>query len=617
MLRFSGEIDFRVLAAPVTPLAVQSRNEFRGLASPGLALRWNARHADLQFHNGTLALAIGHARGASRSGASEAARWLDRYQRLAESAADEVGGGFSVVIVDFSKRCAMVFVDRFGIEPLCYRIGDATLGFADTACDVPGSTKTLSRQSLFDYLYFHVIPAPRTVYGDVLRLEPAHRLTASAASTASARYWKPQFAESDHGQRSERMVQFVDLVRRAVDEEAEESSTACFLSGGTDSSTIAGVLTRLRGVPAHAYSIGFEEKGYDEMAYARIAARHFGLVHHEYYVTPDDLVGAIPKMAASFDQPFGNSSVLPAYFCALRAREDGSTRLLAGDGGDELFGGNSRYAMQKAFEVYHALPRRLRHTVLEPAACNSALFRGVPGFRQLGGYVRHSRAEMPDRLNAFNLLHFVGIEALLDPDFRAGLDEAEPIELQRETWAKSTAGSLVNRMLEYDWKFTLGDSDLPKVRAAVQLANMTVGYPFLSRELADFSLHVPPDWKVKGFTLRWFFKRALRSFLPNEILRKKKHGFGLPFGTWALRHSGLRDLAEDALRGIAERGIVRPAIANELLTTRLPQEPGFYGELVWILMMLELWMRSHETSVSLATSEETARPASLAAGGRR
>ena len=491
------------------------------------------------------------------------------------------------------------------------------LAFADTACDVPGSAKVIDPQSLFDYLYFHVIPAPRTVYGDVLRLEAAHRLVASATATTSTPYWKPRFVENDRGRRATRMVEFSDTVQRAVDEEADEASTACFLSGGTDSSTIAGMLTRLRGEPVHAYSIGFEAEGYDEMAYARIAARHFGLRHHEYYVTPDDLVGAIPAVAASLDQPFGNSSVLPAYFCALRAREDGFTRMLAGDGGDELFGGNSRYAMQNAFELYHALPRGLRKRILEPVATDWPLFRRAPGLRQLGGYVRHARTEMPDRLNAFNLLDFIGIETVLDPAFRASIDVADPVRRQRETWRRSDAPSLTNRMLEYDWKFTLADSDLPKVRAAAQLADVTVGYPFLSRELTDFSLGLPPAWKVKRFTLRWFFKQALRDFLPVEILRKKKHGFGLPFGTWVLRHPRLHALAEDALHGVAERGIIQPRVAHELLADRLPTAPGFYGELVWILMMLEFWLRAHGTNASFAMQDDAVHPKRLTAGAAR
>ena len=594
MLRMRGQIDFAALGAPParTP-AIESRGDNRMVSVPGLSLWWDARHADVAFRNGIAAIAVGNARDGSAPASGEAARWIERYERHAIEAPASVGGGFAVAIVDGNARRALMFVDRFGIQPLCYAARAGRVAFADAACDVPGSARVIDRQSIFDYLYFHVIPAPRTIYDDVRRIEPAHRVVAAANSVRSESYWTPAFVENDRSDLPGRLREFTAIVERCVAEEADAPATACFLSGGTDSSTIAGMLTRIRGEPATAFSIGFEAEGYDEMDYARIAARHFGLVHHEYYVTPDDLVDAIPRVAASFDQPFGNSSVLPAYFCAMRARERGFVRMLAGDGGDELFGGNSRYAMQNVFELYHRLPQRLRRTILEPVS-DTRLFRSVLGLRQMGGYVRHARAPMPDRLNAFNLLLFVGIEALLEPDFRAGVDAGAPLAQQRATWRTCEAPSLVNRMLAYDWKFTLADSDLPKVRAATQLAGTDVGYPFLGLALTDFSLRLPPDWKVRRHALRWFFKRALRDFLPVEIVRKKKHGFGLPFGTWLIRNPELRAMAEASLGGFADRGIVSPAAIRQLLQHRLAEAPGFYGELVWILLMLEQWLRAHE-----------------------
>jgi len=614
MFRFKGEIEFDALTVPAVAPAMASYGDHRELAAPGLTLRWDARHVDVALRNGLLALAAGRARDAKTERSSEALRWLDRYERSGECAADDVGGGFSIVIVDFAKQKALLWVDRFGIEALCYRSTRGTLAFADGACNVPGAATTIDAQSLFEYLYFHVVPAPATIYQEVLRLEAAHRLTASAAIAKPSCYWKPRFIENDRSDLLARSDRFVELIREAVEQEADDESTACFLSGGTDSSTIAGMLMQMRGGPAHAYSIGFDAAGYDEMAYARIAARHYGLSHDEYYVTPTDVVEAMPLLAASFDQPFGNSSVLPAYLCAARARRDGFTRMLAGDGGDELFGGNSRYAVQKAFEVYHCLPHTLRRSVLEPAASNITLFRTLPGLRQLGGYVRHARPDLPDRLNAFNLLQYVGIDDLLEPTLRARIDPAAPLARQRDVWAHSSARALVNRMLEYDWKFTLADSDLPKVRAATRLADVSVGYPFLARELADFSLQLPGQWKVRRFTLRWFFKRALRDFLPREIVRKRKHGFGLPFGAWLLRHPPLRELVEDALRGVGQRGIVQPGIVRGILDTRLREAPGFYGELVWILTMLELWLRAHENEAVLPANSPIERQARIMAG---
>ncbi len=596
MLRCQGLIDFAQLSAPPERMpAFEVEGDLTIVTLPGVELRWNPSFADVALANGKLALAWGRARGnGALSARGEAARWLERYARDGEKAAEKVGGGFAALILDFDARKAQLFVDRFSIETACYRWTEGRFGFSDSAVDVPETLHEIDPQSVYDYLYFHVIPAPQTIFRDVRRVEPAHQVTASAAACVTAPYWRPVFVEDDNHDLEGRKKQFVEVVQQCVEEEADEPSTACFLSGGTDSSTVAGMLTRLRGTPVSAYSIGFEAAGYDEMEYARIAARHFGLEHREYYLTPDDLVTAIPKVAASYDQPFGNSSVLPAYYCALKAREDGCTRMLAGDGGDELFGGNSRYAMQKVFQLYHALPMGLRQAVLEPAATQWGLFRRVPGFKQMGGYVRHSRVAMPDRLDTFKLLNQLGEEQLFEPDFLASVDRQRPQEQQRATWNECNAESLLNRMLAYDWKYTLADSDLPKVRGATQLAGVNVGYPLLGRALLDFSLSIPPEWKLKRLKLRWFFKEALRGFLPDEILRKKKQGFGLPFGPWTLRHAALRDLAHESLEGVASRGIVRPAFARELLDKRLPEAPGYYGEMVWILMMLEQWLRAHE-----------------------
>ncbi len=148
-------------------------------------------------------------------------------------------------------------------------------------------------------------------------------------------------------------------------------------------------------------------------------------------------------------------------------------------------------------------------------------------------------------------------------------------------------------MLAFDWRYTLAESDLPKVRGSTQLAGLSVGFPFLDDALLDFSLRLPTAYKLKGLKLRWFFKEALRGFLPDEIITKRKQGFGLPFGVWANRHDALKALAVDSLHGLAARGIVRPEFLNVLLKTHLPAHPGYYGEMVWILMMLEQWLRSH------------------------
>jgi asparagine synthase (glutamine-hydrolysing) len=298
--------------------------------------------------------------------------------------------------------------------------------------------------------------------------------------------------------------------------------------------------------PPSTYAIGFDEAGYDEMNYARIAARHFGTEHHEYYVTPDDLVQNIARVAASFDQPFGNSSALPAFLCALRAKEDGVTRLLAGDGGDELFGGNSRYAMQRVFGWYGKIPVKLRSAFLEPVLGLDAASR-IPLLRKASSYIRQANVPMPDRLQTHNLMLRLGTRDMLTPGFLAQVDTDSAIRQQRQVWTQADTVNDVDRELAFDWRYTLAENDVPKVRDTAALAGVQVGFPLLDQELLEFSLRLPPDYKLRGLRLRWFFKEALRGFLPDEIIAKKKHGFGLPFGVWMMRHPPLHALAADSV----------------------------------------------------------------------
>jgi asparagine synthase (glutamine-hydrolysing) len=148
-------------------------------------------------------------------------------------------------------------------------------------------------------------------------------------------------------------------------------------------------------------------------------------------------------------------------------------------------------------------------------------------------------------------------------------------------------------MLAFDWKFTLTDNDLPKVIGTAALAGLGIGFPLLSEDLVEFSLKLPSNWKVRGVDLRWFFKEALRDFLPRPIIEKKKHGFGLPFGIWMLEDEALRSFATEALRSLATRKIVVPSFVDALLDTRLPAYPSYYGEMVWVLMILELWLQEY------------------------
>ena len=485
-------------------------------------------------------------------------------------------------------------VDRFGMQSICWRQGRNGVRFAARA-DSLAQGSTIDPQAIFDYLFFHVIPSPRTIWKDVHRLPPGHVLRFDGVRVQVEPYWTPSFPVTRAASFDHRAAEFRQLLESAVAEQLDGGKPGCFLSGGTDSSTIAGMIGRAAGRPAATYSIGFDAEGYDEMEFARLAARHFGAEHHEYYLTPADLVKGIPKVAASYDQPFGNSSALPAYYCASMAHADGVTRILAGDGGDELFGGNVRYAKQRVYGVYDHLPAMVRASLIEPMALNPWA-RSLPGLRKVASYVAQAKLGLPARLETYNLLNRMGIENILTTRFLQAVDVEDPARQQLAVWNQPAGASTLNQQLAYDWRYTLAEADLPKVRGTAALANIAVGFPMLDQRLVDFSAALPDDYKLRGHRLRWFFKEALRGFLPDQIISKKKQGFGLPFGPWLLKDPHLYELAAASLGGLAARGIVKPAFTDTLMRTQLREHPGFYGEMVWILMMLEQWLQAHVPS---------------------
>lgn len=517
------------------------------------------------------------------------ASWRDAAQALGvKQATARSAGGFACAATLDDGRQALA-VDRFARETLCWTVQDGRLRWAARADELGGGE--LDSQAIYDYLFFHAIPSPRTIFRGVQRLPAGHCGTWNGRTMDVASYGRLDFEPVRSPSFEPLKSEFRRLLEEAVRAQLKPGVPACFLSGGTDSSTVAGHIRKVAG-EVHTYAIGFDAEGYDEMEYARIAARHFGARHHEYYVTPDDLVQGIAHVAGAYDQPFGNSSALPAYYCALRAREDGVTRLLAGDGGDELFGGNSRYATQKVYGLWRQVPALVRQGLIKPVL-------GLPGagrlelLRRGRNYVRDAELGLPDRLQNFNLLLRMGPEAVLEKPFLAAVDPGSVFEQQRQVWSLARARDELDQHLAFDWRYTLAEADLPKVRGTTALAGLEVGYPMLHDALVDFSMTLPADYKLKGQALRWFFKEALRDFLPEAIITKQKKGFGLPFGVWAVKHAPLQALAADSLRSFATRGVVRPAFVETLLGEHLPAHPGYYGEMVWILLMFEQWLRRH------------------------
>ena len=565
-----------------------------GLAVFGVAARPRIIEAD-----GWLLAIVGHPRLRDHGNrAFDPVELAATLRDGAREALSRLGGDFALAAWDTRRRRGLLAVDRIGVHQLVYVRTGESLAFASTLDMLrasPGVSTSLSPQVIFDYLYYHVCPGPQTVFAGLHRLPAGHCIEfGESLDTQPVAYWSMHFREEPGASLTTLKQEFVSLLRTGVKEAAEGALCGAFLSGGTDSSTITGMLARTGDAPAQTFSIGFDVKGYDEMEYARIAARHFGCEQHEYYVTPADVVAALPRIAAAYDQPFGNASAIPTYYCAKFAREHGVERLLAGDGGDELFGGNERYGKQHLLSVYHRIPGALRKALVEPLLLSVPGMRHVPLARKLRSYVEQACPPMPDRYESNNLLLHLGMANVFAPEFLSSIDAAHPHQLMLETHAPYADASLINQMLAIDLRFVLADGDLPKVTRMCELAGVDVAFPMLDERLVEFSQRLPADLKLRGTQLRWFFKQALLDFLPPQVITKEKHGFGLPVGTWLLEHRPLFDLAADSIGLLRNRGIVQPRFLDELLGPRLREHPAYFGTMVWVLMMLGLWLDSRK-----------------------
>lgn len=565
----------------------------------GLAIAARPGRCDLHQDGRVMAAVYGPARCAVPlpAGTGQLARFIaEGYLNVGPDILKSLSGPFAVALISANE--VFLAIDRMGISSLTYMQAGNSLIFgssADALNTHPLAAPVIDPQGIFNYLYFHMVPGPGTIYQGQNRMLPGSWLRFRNGELTTGRYWEMAFIEHEKESFEALKEEFLDLLRKAVRSAASEEQVGAFLSGGTDSSTVSGMLGGITGKPARAYSIGFDAKGYDEMAYARMAANHFGSDLHNYYVTPEDVIDAVSEVAAIYDAPFGNASAVPAYYCARLAKQDGIRLMLAGDGGDELFGGNARYAKQRIFSLYSDLPAGVRKGLIEP------LLYALPGgswiapLRKARSYVEQASQPMPERMEAYNLLTRLGVDRVCDPDFLSGVDAAQPVALLAEEWKNARAGGQINRMLALDLKFTLADNDLPKVSRMCELTGIEVAYPLLDDEIVAFSARLAPDLKLRGTKLRYFFKQALRDFLPREIITKQKHGFGLPFGMWLQTHHGLRELAYDSLASLKPRGIVRPEFVDDLIATHRSGHAAYYGTMIWVLMMLELWYekRSH------------------------
>lgn len=531
---------------------------------------------------------------------SAATAFLSAVTKL-ESVSDAINqakGAFSLVLVDMMMGNVHLVVDKFGTHPLYYAYESGRICFSNKLNNIiriRPELKVISQQSIYQYIYFHCIPAPDTIYQQVFKVQAGQCVRIEKNTAKVESYYVPDFTPSTDSSETLKSKLFIHLessVKNAM-EGLNPEKTGAFLSGGLDSSTVSGFFSRFVGPhKAKTFTIGFHAQGYDESEFAKITADHFQTDHSVYYLTPDNIGETLKKIAAYYDEPFGNSSALPAYYCAKFAGERGVEVMLAGDGGDELFAGNDRYAKQKIFEWYFKIPGPLRALFIE-LPLNMLPAERIPGIKKVASYVRQAKVRLPARLQTYNFLKQFKPEEVFNEAFLAQVDPDRPDRLFEARYNEPSSGDAQNRMLYLDWKFTLADNDLVKVNNMVHLAGLQVRYPMLDDDLVELSTRIPSETLLPGNQLRAFYKEATTGFLSDKTINKTKKGFGLPFGVWLRERAELKTMAYENVRNLKQYGFFKESFLEHAIKMHSSEHPGYFGELIWILMMLNLWLEAH------------------------
>ena len=553
--------------------------------------------ADMQNHfykdNEIIVIAAGEAYGITVNFASAIA---ELYRKYNENCVEHLEGQFNFCVWDKNEDKLLLFTDRFGTSILNYYFDDKHFIFSSKIRAILKSNlfePTIDKNAIYEYLVFSFIPTPQTIYKEIKKLPPAHLLVVSKGKLNLRKYWDISYIESENKGEAYYCRKIRETLEEAVRKRFDQKNQriGAFLSGGLDSSTVSGLMGRNTENEVKTFSIGFREDAYNELEYVDIAAKHFGLKSYKYCVEPRDLIEAIKVLIKEYDEPYGNSSAIATYFCMKLAKENSVDVLLGGDGGDENFAGYERYVTDKLFSLYSYLPRFLRKAAIEPCVFGLP-FKNSWFVKKARNYTSHANIPNPERFLLYPLYPAHKRKEIFSEDFLKEIEEDSPLKIANNIFNSANTSHELNRLAYLDAKLGLIDNDLRnKMDKTGQILGLSVKYPMLDTKLWELGAEIPYYLKLKGFTKKYIYKLAFKDFLPKEIILKKKHGFGLPYAAWLRSDKSVRNFTKDILLDdkVARRGYFKNGFFENVLRLHDEEKTSYYGDIIWIFLMLEIW----------------------------
>jgi len=495
-------------------------------------------------------------------------------------------GMFAFAIWDNRRRRLLLARDRLGVKPLFYRLDPGRLAFAS---ELRALRELLSRapeidpQSIYDFFGFRYIPAPRTFYRGVEKLLPGHYLVADPSGVHSHAYWDIPPEEETAKPAKDITAEIVEQLRESVRLRLiADVPLGVFLSGGTDSSAVVAFMAELGARPLRTFSVGFDESEYSELPFARAVARRYSTEHHELVVKPEHLSDELPRLVAFRDEPVAEPTDVALYLISRMAAQSVKV-VLAGEGGDELFAGYPKYAADRLAGLVSALPEE----------ATRALIRWLP-YRQRRVKIALEALSIRDEAER-SVTWFASFsreerENLFAPEFLAQVDPSHSARVFERYLEKVRDRSPLKRMLYADLKVWLPDNLLLRGDLMTMAASIEERGPFLDHRLVEMAARLPTRLLTRGFRTKALLKDALRPYVPEEALFRRKVGFRVPVSEWFRKP--LRPLVADLLLSAqaAARGYFNPRTMEKFVREHFDGVRDRQKQL-WALVNFELWCR--------------------------
>lgn len=532
-----------------------------------------------------------------------------------EATLQKVIGMFAIALWDRKEKILTFARDRLGEKPLYWGWSDDLLIFASELKAIkahPEFKSVIDRNSITLLLRHSYIPAPYSIYQGIEKLMPGHLIqiplggnTDKAKYATSKAYWsinnvvKKGLSKSFKGSAQEAVDLLEAQLKTSIaDQMLSDVPLGAFLSGGVDSSTIVALMQSQSERPVRTFTIGFDERNYNEAAHAKAVAEHLGTDHTELYVRPDDALAVIPKLANIYCEPFADSSQIPTFLVSQLAKQH-VTVALSGDGGDELFGGYNRYlAVQKLWHPIRKMPsfmRKLTATGLQtfsPASWDK-LFEVAKPFLP-----KHMQMVMPGEkarklADVLSLSDEQGFYHQLtshwtDPQSIV-IGGVEPATQITDKNVFPETDSLEHFMMALDARTYMTDDILTKVDRAAMACSLETRVPMLDHRIVELAWAMPLEYKIRDGKGKWLLREVLYRYVPKELVERPKMGFGIPLDSWL--RGPLREWAEALLdeKRLLQEGYFNPTPIRSLWAEHLSGKGNWQYHL-WSVLMFQAWL---------------------------